>query len=132
MSLASYIFSVLAALLMLAYVIEMLRKRRLRERHALWWLVVGVLALIAALFPSLLEATSRALGIVLPLSLVLFVGIVVLFLVSVQQAAELTRLEERTRTLAEQHALLELRLRALEEPQHSTETPPTLDPEQED
>ena len=114
MSPASYIFSVVAAVLMLAFVIEMLRRRRLRERHALWWLIVGVLALIAAVFPTLLVTTAQLLGIKLPISLVFFVGIVVLFLVTVQQSAELTKLEERTRSLAEQNALLEHRIRSLE------------------
>ena len=46
MTLTSYIFAVAAAVLTLYVVVEMLRRRRLRERHALWWLLAGVLALI--------------------------------------------------------------------------------------
>lgn len=113
MSLVSYIFGVAVAVILLTVIIVMLVRRRLRERHALWWLVLGVVALVAALFPGLLEGTAKLFGIALPISLVFFIGIAVLFLVSIQHAAELTRLEEQTRVLAEQHALLELRLRDL-------------------
>lgn len=117
----SYAFSVATALLMLVIIVQMLRKKRLRERHALWWLVIGVLSLIAALFPSLLAATASLLGISLPISLVFFVGIVVLFMVSVQQSTELTKLEEQTRVLAEQQALLKLRVSELEATAQSSE-----------
>lgn len=110
----AYFFGVATAVLMLVVIVEMLRRRRLRERHALWWLVLGLLNLVAALFPSLLEATSRLLGIEVPTNLVFFVGIIVLFFVSVQQSSELTKLEERNRRLAEEHSLLENRVSGLE------------------
>jgi hypothetical protein len=46
---------------------------------------------------------------------VFFVSIVILFLVALQPSSELTQLEKNTRTLAEQNALLELRIRRLED-----------------
>lgn len=110
----AYIFGAATAALMLVFIIEMLRRRRLRERHALWWLLLGVLNLIAALFPAVLEATSRLLGIEVPTNLVFFVGIIVLVLVSVQQSSELTKLEEQSRLLAEEHSLLKNRVELLE------------------
>lgn len=119
MSLISYIFSILAAVLMLATVLTLLLRKQLRERHALWWLVIGLLALIAAIFPNILESAAHMLGIVLPISLVFFVGIIVLFVASVQHSAELTELEEKSRTLAEEHALLEKRVRDLEAMSHN-------------
>ena len=45
MSIATYIFGVVSALITLGVVIEMLRRRRLRERHAVWWLVAGTLGI---------------------------------------------------------------------------------------
>lgn len=114
MTIISYIFSVIVAASVVAVVVYLLITRRLKERHALWWLVIGILMLVAAIFPKLLEATAHALGINLPMSLVFFVGIVVLFLVSVQHSVELTQREEENRVLAEQYALLEGRVRELE------------------
>ena len=114
MSVASYVFGIVSALLILVVVIEMLRRGRLRERHAVWWVIAGVLALIAGVFPSTLAWASRVVGVEVPTNLLFFVSIGILFFVALQTSAELTRLEAKTRTLAEQVALLELRIRELE------------------
>ena len=41
-----YIFAVTAAVLVLLAVITLLRQHKLRERHAIWWLVAGTIALL--------------------------------------------------------------------------------------
>lgn len=122
MSVASYIFGICSALLTLVVVIEMLRRRRLRERHAIWWLVAGVLALVVGVFPGVLDWAAKLVGIGLPTNLVFFVSIAVLFLVCIQHSAELTKLENQTRTLAEEVALLDLRIRELEPTASHTES----------
>jgi hypothetical protein len=111
----SYIFGVLAALLTLGVVIEMLRRHRLRERHAIWWLIAGTLALLVGVFPGVLEWAAGIIGIEVPLNLVFFVSVAVLFLVCIQHSAELTALEAKTRTLAETLALNQLRIESLEQ-----------------
>jgi hypothetical protein len=114
MPLVTYIFGIVAALLTLVVVIELLRRRRLRERHALWWLVAGTLALVAGVFPSTLAWTASLIGVTVPINLVFFVSIATLFLVCLQHSAELTRLEAKTRILAEEAALQDLRIKQLE------------------
>jgi hypothetical protein len=122
MSFASYILGIVASLITLIVVIELLRRRQLRERHAVWWLIASVLALIAGIFPGLLEWLANLIGIGLPVNLVFFVSIAILVLVCIQHAAELTRLEAKTRTLAESVALLDLRTRELEGRADASET----------
>jgi hypothetical protein len=114
MSITSYILSIAAALLTLAVVVEMLRRGRLRERHAIWWLLAGFLALIAGIFPGVLAWFAMLLGVTVPTNLIFFVSIAVLFLVCIQHSSELTKLEEKTRTLAEMSALQQRRIEALE------------------
>ncbi len=115
MTLASYIFGIATALLGLIVVIEMLRRHRLRERHAVWWLIAGTLALLVGVFPNTLRWAAGLFGIEVPINLVFFVSIATLFLVCLQHSAELTKLESKARVLAEQNALQELRMRAVEE-----------------
>jgi hypothetical protein len=110
MTLSSYILGICAAVLVLAVVIELLRRRQLRERHAIWWLVAGLLALVAGVFPTTLIWASELVGIELPVNLVFFVSVSILFLVCLQHAAELTKLESKARILAERVALIELQL----------------------
>lgn len=124
MSTATYVFGILAAVLALVAIIELMRRTTLRERHAIWWLVGGVFALIVAVFPQTLTWAARLLGIAVPTNLVFFVAIGLLFLVSLQYGAELTRIEEKLRVLAEQSAYTDERLKRLEQP-----TPPVQDPD---
>ena len=114
MSVTSYIFGILSAALILVVVIELLRRRHLRERHAIWWMVAGVLALIAGVFPSTLVWVSQLVGVEVPTNLVFFVSIAILFLVGLQHSSELTQLESKTRTLAERVAIIELNARERE------------------
>jgi len=111
---ASYVLGIVASVLVLVVVIELLRRRRLRERHAIWWFVAGVLALIVSVFPGTLLWGSKLIGVEVPTNLIFFVSIAILFLVCLQASAELTELESKTRRLAEQTALLELRIEQLE------------------
>ncbi|CAN5213577.1 hypothetical protein BH11ACT4_BH11ACT4_02150 [soil metagenome] len=114
MTVTSYIFGIVSALLILIVVVELLRRRHLRERHAVWWLVAGLLALVAGVFPSTLDWAASLIGIEVPINLVFFVSIAILFLVALQNSSELTQLETKTRLLAEKAALLELRIAELE------------------
>lgn len=114
MTLTAYIFSVAAAVLTLIVLIDLLRRRRMRERHALWWFLAGILALVASLFPAALAWAAALVGVEVPINLVFFVSLAVLFLVCIQHSVELTALEGKTRDLAERSALQELRIRDLE------------------
>ncbi|MEV7620300.1 DUF2304 domain-containing protein [Microbacterium sp. NPDC089321] len=115
MSTVTYVFGIVAAVLALIAIIELMRRGTLRERHAGWWFVGGLMALVIAVFPQTLGWAAAAVGIVVPVNLVFFVAIALLFLVSLQYGAELTRVEEKLRVLAEESAVHERRIAQLEQ-----------------
>jgi hypothetical protein len=98
----------LAALTVVAlgYVLGLLRSGRLRARFALLWTVVGIGLAVMAAFPSLLDWTAERLGVFYPPAVFLMAATAFLFVVAVQFSWEISRLEERTRVLAEEIALL--------------------------
>lgn len=106
-----------SALILTVLVAELLRRGILRERFAVLWLAVCGVLLVLALFPRLLSAGADALGFAVPSNLLFFVAILFLLLVTLQLTHEVSRLEARTRRLAEDVALLgdEVRTR-LDEP----------------
>ena len=103
----------LTALVLLAFMIELLRRRQLQEKYAILWLAVSVIMVPLAFFPTIVNKVAVAIGFASGVSLVLFVGIVFLLMVCMHLSWEVSRLEEETRTLAEDVALL--RREALEE-----------------
>ena len=68
MSTVTYIFGIVAAVLALIAIIELMRRGTLRERHAGWWFVGGVMSLVIAVFPQTLGWAASAVGIVVPVA----------------------------------------------------------------
>jgi hypothetical protein len=101
-----------AALVLVVFVVELLRRGILRERFAALWLAVATVLVLGALFPGLLAGAARALGFQVASNLLFFSAILFLLLVTVQLSHEISRLEARTRRLAEDVALLSNELRA--------------------
>jgi hypothetical protein len=96
------------SLIVLVALFEMMRRHRLREKYAAIWFVIAVGVLVTALFPILLERAAHLLGLQVPANLLFFLASIVLLMLTLQHSYELGRVEERTRTLAEEVALLRL------------------------
>lgn len=104
------ILGVIAALVTFVFVFSLLRRGVLREKYAVLWLFFSAATLFFAVFPGALEWVSSRIGVAEPVNLLFFVTVVLLILVSIQLSYELSRHEARIRRLAEEVALLDLRL----------------------
>ncbi|MCF2526828.1 DUF2304 domain-containing protein [Yinghuangia soli] len=100
------VLTAVTGLLVLVFIFELLRRRQLREKYAVLWLSVGIVIVPLGLFPRLLDGIASSVGVAYGISLVLFLGIVFLLLVCIHLSWEASRLEEETRTLAEEVALI--------------------------
>lgn len=118
------IFSVIAALAALVLVFELLRRRRLREKYAVIWVVISVGTLVVAVFPQLLASVAGIVGIQTPSNLLFFTSLIVLFAVSLQLSREVGLLEEQTRRLAEEIGTLKMKVEVLERDVTAPEEPP--------
>ena len=101
---------VVGAVATLVVLFEMLRRQRLREKYALIWVVVALSTVLLVAFPGLLTRASELVGVQVPANLLFFAASMLLLLLSIQFSYEIGRLEDRTRTLAEEVALLTLRI----------------------
>ena len=107
------VLTAVTGLVLLLIIFELVRRRQLREKYAVLWGAVGIVVLPLGFFPRLLDTVSHLVGVVSGVSLVLFLGVVFLLLVCVHLSWEVSRLEEETRTLAEDLALLRTEVRNL-------------------
>lgn len=127
---SGHVVAAVVAVLVLAFMFELLRRRRLREKYAGLWICVALVVLVSVMFPGLLERLAGALGVTVPLNLVLFSGLALLLLVCVQLSAEVSGLEDESQTLAEELALLRNRLERVERSLgQEASTPPVADPD---
>jgi hypothetical protein len=91
---------------MVLAVLLMLRVGKLREKYAVLWLVVGGLTIVLGIFPNLLDFAASAVGVRVPANLLFALSIVLLVGVGLHVSRELTILEDETRILAEELAIL--------------------------
>ena len=113
------ILGLAGSVIILLALFEMMRRHRLREKYALIWALVALLIITVAAFPAILIRTSQAIGLAVPANLLFFGASMVIMVLTLQHSSELGRLEERTRTLAEEIALLRLELKTRQRP-HGT------------
>jgi len=122
---SAYTFAIALCVIVVGLLFHLLRTRRIREKYAGIWIALAAVVVIAGIFPELAVWLSGVVGVQTPVNLVFAMAFVVLLLVCIQLSAEVSNLEEETRTLAEEIALLRLEVRDLDDRQRGSEgTPP--------
>ena len=106
MSDRAHLFLALTALVSIYFTVRMVRRHQLRSKYSLLWISIALVMAPVAAFPGLLDNASYAIGISYPPATFLVLAVAFLFLVVVQFSWELSRLEERSRSLAEEVAFL--------------------------
>lgn len=114
-----YIFSLILSVAVILFLISLMRKRRLREKYAVIWMLLALVIVIVGAFPELVMRLTKLVGVDLPSNLAFAVAIVVLLIVCIQLSTEVTSIEQKTRTLVEEVALLRLEV----EDHHRIENP---------
>lgn len=104
------LLSIAVAVFVLVVVVEMMRRRKLREKYAGMWLVVGAGVVVFGAIPGLPSWLAGLTGIQLAANFLFAVAFVVLLFVVLQLSSEVGHLEEEVRTTVEEIALLRCEL----------------------
>ena len=107
---SGYFFALGLCILLVLFLIHLMRQRRLREKYAVLWLGLAIVVTVMGAFPNLVAWLATLVGVELPSNLLFAAAITVLLGVCIQLSTEITAIEEETRTLAEEVALLRLDL----------------------
>jgi hypothetical protein len=110
MTTRAHIVVAVVAIVAVAVIARMVNRQQLRSKYALLWLVVAVALLPLAVAPGILDWLGARLGILYSPAAFLLMATGFLFAVVVHYSWELSRLEVRTRLLAEELALLRARV----------------------
>jgi hypothetical protein len=110
-----YAFAVVLCAVLIGLLFVLMRRRRLREKYAAIWIVVSAGVLVMAVFPKLAFWLAGVARVTTPVNLLFAIAAAVLLAVCIQLSTEVSSLEEETRTIAEELALLRLEVRAARE-----------------
>ena len=107
-------FAIIVGILFLVMMIELIRKNRVALKYALLWLFSGVLMLLFAIFPQLLDRMARVIGIYSPVNalfaVLLCCGLVLMISFSVIMSGNKKAIVRLTQEIS----LMENRIRELE------------------
>ncbi|WP_202876828.1 DUF2304 domain-containing protein [Microbacterium sp. RG1] len=98
--------AIVFAIAVLLFIVSMLLRRRLREKYATLWLVIGIAILVLSVFPGLLFGLADLLGVAVPSNLIFALAIVLLVGVALHLSWELSLAEDEVRRVAEDVAIL--------------------------
>ncbi|RMG86693.1 MAG: DUF2304 domain-containing protein [Chloroflexi bacterium] len=100
------ILSVLASLGALVFVLELVRRRKLREGYSLLWLATAVVMLIFSLWRDLLHGIAALVGVAYPPNLLFLVALLFVLFILLYFSTVITRLAQENKDIAQQVALL--------------------------
>jgi hypothetical protein len=106
LSTKGHVFVLVVTLASLLFMLRLVRRRQLRAKYSLLWLSAGVVLVPLAASPQLLDRVSIWLGVTYGPATFFLGAIAFLFCVAIHFSWELSRLEERTRILAEELAVM--------------------------
>lgn len=98
---------------MLLLIFDLVRRGRIKERYALWWIAAALGAFLVGVVPRVIVWISHLIGVQFLTTIVLLLfGFLLTTVLGFSIA--LSRLSERNRRLAQEAALLEERVRRIE------------------
>jgi len=110
LSLHQTIFALLTSLITFGLIVELVRRRRLREEYSwLWLLTAAIMVLLVVWFP-LLRLVTTVIGAATPINTLLLFAVLFLFAIAVHYSVIISRLTSQVKNLAQELALVSARV----------------------
>lgn len=109
-------FAIAASVVTLAFVVELVRRRKLREEYAFLWILTSGTMLVLSSWYGLVEWVTHLIGAVTVTTTLFLFGLLFLLLISVHFTTVLSRLTVQVRRLAQELAILEAERHRTAEP----------------
>jgi len=125
MPIETRILAVAGSLFVLGLIIELVRRRQLKEAYSLLWILTALVLLVFALWYELLLKVTDLIGAVLPSSTLFFFGLVFVLLMLLHFPVRVSMLERRITALVQEIGLLTISSPSSpHEPHAADEAPP--------
>lgn len=104
------VFALVVSLAALVGVLELVRRRRLREEYSWLWLLTAGAMVVLVIWFRLLVVITHLVGAVTPLNTLLLCAVLFLFAIAVHYSVIISRLTTQVKNLAQELALLSARV----------------------
>jgi len=105
MTLRLQIIIVVVALLAVFYISTLMAKKRMDYRFGLRWILIAIVVAVFAIWPDILVAVSRLVGIYAPVNMLFFAGFIIAIMVIFSLSMEVSRQSEQIKKLTQEMAI---------------------------
>jgi hypothetical protein len=106
MPLETRLVAVGGSLALLALVVELVRRRRLKEEYSVLWIGTALILLLLSSWYGLLVAITKAIGAVLPTSTLFFAGLMFVMVMLLHFSVRVSALERTVTTLVQELGII--------------------------
>ena len=110
-------FMILGALVLLIIIFVLLKHGKMTVKYSLLWMCLSLVLLVFAIFPYVVYVLRDLMGVEMPVNLVFMLMFCFVLLVLLSLSIAISQLADKCRRLTQANAILEKRVRDLEEKQ---------------
>ena len=115
MSVTLRVFFAIVDIIFLIIIFGFLKKKRLNLRYTLTWLFATIALLVVDIFPQIITSVMKLVGIATPVNMVFVLEALFVLVILLSLTVIVSHLTERVYRLTQTAAILEKRVRELEE-----------------
>ena len=116
----SYI-AVIGSIFILAFIVELIRKNKLKEKYSLLWLFFGIMFLLLSLFRNVLEIISKFIGVDYAPAALFLTLIIAMFFILLHYSIVVSELSEKNNTVIQELGLLKFELKEIKKKMKQTD-----------
>lgn len=107
------IVAISISILLFILIIDLVRRRMLREEYSWLWLLTGVVIVLLASWHDLLLTITELIGVVLPTSTLFFFGLLFLIIINLYFSTKISGLYDKVKDVSQEVAILKMEVSRL-------------------
>lgn len=115
MSLRTQIIVILIVLVGIFALINLVRKKSIELKYALVWFLVGIIVLVFAIFPVLMDKLTGLFGMASPMNMLFFVGFILVILVMLSLTVAMSSSSVKIKKVIQENAILKDEIKKLKD-----------------
>jgi hypothetical protein len=118
------VFVILAGVAILLFILNLVRKKQLREQYSLLWILASLVLCLSAVFIDGVEKVSHLVGIYYPPAFLFLIAILMILVLQFHFSTVISSLREQNKALIQDVGILSSELERLKNPGGSGEDGP--------
>lgn len=106
MPLIQKMFALSVSIVILIIIVELVRRRKLREEYSVLWIVTGITIIVLSIWYKLLLFITKVIGAVLPTSTLFLFSLLFLILISLHFSVKISVLTDKLKDVSQEIAIM--------------------------